>query len=182
VFPLNIQRVAKCRYKIVHAKTSNGVWWNAPREHGYEIYPGIMFDLATGACLNPKLLDRPTEIDPDRRKVWLRDLRKFKAYIKVCIRLGTFDAIIDKMSSEEQVRQIPDWTEKQWLDLLEGAIKDKQYPEKFMRAIVDHAYTRMWMRQRVKAEEMHSSVDDICTIASLDMRLRYGVIKEIVNE
>jgi hypothetical protein len=183
VLPFHVQRISKCRYNIVHSKQAQGLpWWEAPRKLGYTMYPGIAFDLTGGVCLNPKVIDTsPKAVDADKRKQWLRDLSQFKKNIKVRARIGAMDQYVQpRNSTVAKIR--PDWTNAHWLDMLEGAIKSGTIPTDLLQSIVVHAAYRKWSMHRITASDIYDAVDDICKIASLDLRLRYGVIKETQDE
>lgn len=185
VLPFHMMRVAKCRYNIVHHKHTGGLpWWQAPKVNGYAIFSGIVFDLTSGVCLNPKVIDTSAAaIDTDKRKQWLRDLKRFKKDIKVRARLGLFESIYNAadFSLSPSYKPVPDWTNQQWLDLLEAAISKGNYSSELLQGIARHAVIRKWNRTMLNAEDIYDAVDDICKVASLDLRLRYGVIKETDN-
>lgn len=180
--PFAIQRVAKHRYNVVHDKlVPPGVHrWESPKLFGYEMYPGIQFDMATGQCLNP--LD-PVErvVNPDARRVWLRALRKFKRQMYTRAKLGLFDSYVAQIRSSTMSgmnRQRPDWTSDEWLDVLYAAFKDDQYSDTLLVGIAKHALARQWYQVAINYAHIIASINDVCTITSLDLRRRFGVFEE----
>lgn len=56
-----------------------------------EYYPGIAFNLVTGACINPKP-GKFERVDADKRAEWLRKVKRFRKTLKVSAKLGVFNS------------------------------------------------------------------------------------------
>lgn len=178
--PFSVQRIAKHRYNVVHDlevpdDTMHG-HWDYPKVFGWEMFPGIRFDMATGRCLNPK--DPVVRVvDPDARRVWLRALRKFKHQMRTRAKLGVFDSYVAQVLSTKD-NSMPDWTSDEWLDVLYKAMRDEQYGEVLMRGLACHSIRRAWHRTSITYEHVVDAVNDVCTVTSLDLRRRFGVFEE----
>lgn len=71
-----------------------------PYENEYaEIHEGLMYDLTTGIFVNPKppLMDR---VNPDVRREWLRDLKRFNKHIRVLGKMGVLETLADDLSTK----------------------------------------------------------------------------------
>ena len=172
-------RVGRGRYNILHNKglSLSEHWWRAVKERGVEMYPGLQFNISTGECLNAKVLT--AEVNPGKRKEWLRMLRKYKRNIKVRARLGVYDSMIVRA---EKRNRPPDWMSDEWKLILYNAIKTGDIPEKLSEALVAHAMSRRWYGTLISAQEVVDANESVCSMMSRDMRRMFGVLKEIIHE
>lgn len=190
--PFMWQRVGMARYRVEHtsnlpSKTTYNNYYKQNQTHvdwGYmrtsapEFFAGMKFNLLTGECLNkqPELSDT---VNTEKRKVWLSSLRKFKFGIKARLRIGAFDPILKSLDTSR--KQVPDWADPKWLNLLHDSIRDNQHPMELLQGIAANAMFDRWYYHRgnIKPADVLKAVDEICTTHSIDLRKRFGVFDEV---
>lgn len=165
--------------------TSSYSFYNAynpiMREQQY-YFEGIEFDFISGECLNPRADVRLIE-KPDERKEWRRALAAFKRGIKARVRVHAFDGIIDQMWAERegQLRwdwRQPQWASKQWLDILENAIRNNEFPPELLKGLSQTTSNGYWMSSKPTGQDVLKSLDKVCNDQSIELRKRFGVFAE----
>lgn len=187
--PFMWQRARKGKYRVEHTgrvklKSSNDprvAWldWDYLRKEAPEYFKGMQFNLLTGECINRRP-DMVTTIDEDRRKEWLRALRKFKYTIKTMAKLGAFDKAIAKAKAGSAGRMIvPDWTGDSALDHLYIAIRDNKCDGELVEALAQHGnYISYWRSSQSSYQIILNSLENVCNTYSIDLRRKFGVFKE----
>lgn len=145
---------------------------------GYELFNGLCFDLNTYEPINarPKISDT---IDPDKRKVWLSSLRKFKRAVKVRAKLGVIDALIKEVQQERNNIErrnwkAPDWNTDEWQNILFTSIKDTECSTELLKAMIKSTSVGFWSSM-VSVEHVLEECNRICNSYSVSMRQKFGV-------
>lgn len=84
-----------------------GQYWDYMRKLAPEYFPGIAFNLKTGECLNRRV-DALKNVNGDKRKEWLRQVKSFKRLLRVQTKLGVWKALIEKGVIAEEGPDIAD--------------------------------------------------------------------------
>lgn len=169
--PISVDRKAKRLYTVRML--------NSPKRHEY--FSGIAFDLSKQECINPRpdFLDC---IDKDKRKEWLRDVKRFKKGLKTRIKIGALDKIIDAAetgrtganywsSMGEAVTSLESTNVQQYiLDCMRKNI----YPPDILQLFVKTT-SSPWPRLPLTREAVIMNVDYIFDKYSTDFRKLYGV-------
>jgi hypothetical protein len=154
------------------------VWGYFKDVAGYELFNGLCFDLNTYEPINarPKISDT---IDPDKRKVWLSSLRKFKRAVKVRAKLGVIDALIKEVQQERnnidrRSWEAPDWNTDEWQDILSTSIKNTECSTEFLKAMIKSTAVSYYSNS-VFTENVLEECNRICNNYSVSMRQKFGV-------
>lgn len=131
--PVDLERKDKTRYTLmlIPALQEAGVAGPAARawinENKVFYAAGTEFDLDQNICLNPADDPKsPRLIDPDRRKVWLRDLRRTKRQLKAAIRVGAADHILEKGVRQRLVEFNERHRLSHWTDLMKDGTQTSE--------------------------------------------------------
>jgi hypothetical protein len=173
VFPFAVARTGKQRYNVYPLARRYSDVWNGT---GYEVYPGLKFNMLTGEVLNPKPTPETSEVSPEARRVWLRALRKFKRVMRTRIKLGAINPeLIDRgRKLRREQGDSPDWAGAD-ADMLYAALTKDEYPDEFMVKFAATAHNFVWWSQQVQTEHLYKALDDMTSTASIEMRRRFGV-------
>lgn len=119
-------------------------------------------------------------IDEDKRREWLRALRRFKYGIKVRAKLGVLQTICEQVAAERKGKQRwdqPAWKHDKWLTLLYTSIKDNAFPPELLIGFVKTAeVTFMAVNQQPTVVSTLNAVDKICKQHSRALRIKFGVL------
>lgn len=122
--------VGRSRYRIAHLNTCSTPRgycdWGFLRKAAPEFYPGIKFDMATGACINPKP-DLKDRVLPEKSREWKRILSRYTAGIKIRSRLLA-------RSNEELEANRPSLLGPVTLHLYSAMVSD-EYPTELLDAL-----------------------------------------------
>lgn len=182
VIPINLERLGKGRYGAAHHKEARDKFAQGMgmRDFYHEVFVGIKFDLITGACLNP-VPSSYNNVDPERRKEWLRALRTFKRGMKVRAKIGVLDVICAEVAQERQTTRSwrkPDWFNYEWVDILYNSIKNEQYSKELLVGFVQTADVSYWRHEAPTPAKALDAVDVVCSDLSVELRRRFGVFGE----
>jgi hypothetical protein len=118
-------------------------------------------------------------IDEDKRREWLRALRRFKYGIKVRAKLGVLQTICEQVAAERKGKQrwdAPQWDHDRWVTLLYTCIKDNQFPPELLVGFVKTAeVTFLNPRKQPTVEGTVEVVNEICREQSKPLRQKFGV-------
>lgn len=118
-------------------------------------------------------------IDEDKRREWLRALRRFKYGIKVRAKLGVLQTICEQVAAERKGKQqwdAPDWSHQRWVTLLYTCIKHNQFPPELLIAFAKSAeVTFMNPRKQPTVALMVVAVNDVCREQSKALRQQFDV-------
>jgi hypothetical protein len=119
------------------------------------------------------------KIDEERRREWLRALRKWKYGIKVRAKLGVLKPICEEVARDRSLSSVwtmPDWNTEPWLTLLYESIRDEQFSPRILRAFAESAeVTFLAKLQQPTPERIVEGVDRICKTYSRRLRDKFGV-------
>jgi len=155
--------------------------WKGVRARGAIYKEGLIFDLDTGTYMGGKI-DYRNRIIPEKRKEWLRMLRKFKRGIKMRIRIGTLDSLLkdikDDTSNHNRGCLAPNWNSMEQLDMLEVAIRNEEFPVKLLdnlvRSTIGYAYRLSFT---IEPQHVMREFDKIMRNTSISLRQRLGVFE-----
>lgn len=118
-------------------------------------------------------------INEDKRREWLRALRRFKYGIKVRAKLGVLQPICEQVAAERKGKRVwdaPQWEHDRWVTLLYTCIKEGTYPPELLTAFVKTAeVTFLTPHKQPKVEKVLEAVDDVCKRNSRALRHKFGV-------
>jgi len=157
-------------------------WEYFQKIEGYEVFDGLQFDLNTYKPTNakPPIGDI---INPEKRKEWLRALKKFKRSVHVRAKLGVVDTLIKEVYAERQGAksrhdwEMPDWNTPMWQDVLYQALSSGELTTDLLKGIVKSVHTGYY-QTTISVPDVLKQCDHICTTYSVDMRRRFGVFEE----
>jgi len=119
------------------------------------------------------------KIDEERRREWLRALRKWKYGIKVRAKLGVLQPICEEVSRDRQGSSswtMPDWDCDRWITLLYTCIRDEQFTPEILRAFAESAEVTFLSKfSQPTPEGIIEVVDRICKTHSRKLRQKFGV-------
>ena len=194
--PILTERMGRGRYRIAHtglmdrvtpAKEQSGNyyrdWWTAFKEHGVEYFAGMTFN-HEGLCINPQYAVSG-EIDTEKRRTWLRILRRFKRGLKARAKVGALQQhakrIYDKhyeMERKGQHRwqwQMPNWHSKKYYDMLKEAMQTNEFTPEFLEAFVESATPNTYGNQIATDTHILRYVDTLMNDLSYQLRKDFGV-------
>lgn len=147
IVPLYEANVATGCYRIDHAANiPRGPYGNPDRTHmtkvAPEYFPGIIFDLGTGECMNRKP-DMQERVNHKMSQSWKADLKYFRLNIKAKARVGALDQYVTYINSNRSrswSERIPsDAFNKLFADVLKSHEPTPEFLKEFTRlAIYDH--------------------------------------------
>lgn len=118
-------------------------------------------------------------VDEERRREWLRALRKWKYGIKVRAKLGVLQPICEAVSRDRQGSSswtMPDWSCDRWITLLYTCIRDEQFTPEILRAFAESAEVTFFNKlSQPTPERMVEGIDRICKTHSRKLRQKFGV-------
>lgn len=149
-------------------------------EDGFQLFDGIKVNLDYHTVVNPKATNNG-EIDPEQRKVWLRQLRAFKKGMKVRAKMGVLDAACAKVASDRHATnnwRRPDWYSETWVNTLYESIRDLDYSNEILEGFAQTADVAYWKREAPTPAKVIEAVDKVCNDLSVELRSMFGVFKE----
>jgi hypothetical protein len=118
-------------------------------------------------------------IDEDKRREWLRALRRFKYGIKVRAKLGVLQTICEQVAAQRKGKQrwdAPQWDHDRWVTLLYTCIKDNQFPPELLEGFVKTAeVTFLNSRKQPTVIGTVYAVNEVCREQSKALRTKFGV-------
>jgi len=118
-------------------------------------------------------------IDDDKRREWLRALRRFKYGIKVRAKLGVLQTYCEQVAAERKGKQrwdAPQWEHDRWVTFLYTCIKNNEYPPELLEGFVKTAeVTFLNPRKQPTVEMTIGAVNDVCKQLSKPLRTKFGV-------
>lgn len=145
---------------------------------GSDVFDGLKFNFVTGEVLNPQRIDTKNVI-PEARRQWLRSVKQYKQGIKLRIKMGVFDNIMQEVIHERGKTNRfewsqPDWFSDHWLNRLSNALKQQDFSLDILKGITQTAEISYWNRH-VTPEEIIITFDKLIKDLSIQLRLRFGV-------
>jgi hypothetical protein len=140
--------------------------WNALRKSGQEYFQHLKLDLCTGKIINPK--DMAPDVNEDRRKEWLRNLKAYRLRLRTMARIGAFDNVVRE-------RSYHNWWDGTHLNKLADAIMAQDFSPEAMQLVI--ARMGAWKYRTVPPGEAVVDVFESAVKSnSRDMRLHLGVL------
>jgi len=165
----------------------SGSGWKWLQREAPQYFNGMQFNIATGKCLNPQP-DASTEVIPEQRKIWLRELKRYKRGLKTRIKVGALQGYVDKEVAE-RAQQPPhrrksvnaNWSSDLWIGKLVSCMQNEEYPAEILKRLV-MSYEWRWGQGAFTQEELMWHVDRIFTTNSERLRREYGVFGKTLHE
>ena len=118
-------------------------------------------------------------IDDDKRREWLRALRRFKYGIKVRAKLGILQTICEQVAVQRKGKQVwdaPQWDHDRWVTFLYTCIKNNEYPSELLEAFVKTAeVTFLTSNKQPTVDKTIDAVNEVCKQLSRPLRTKFGV-------
>jgi len=118
-------------------------------------------------------------IDDDKRREWLRALRRFKYGIKVRAKLGILQTICEQVAVQRKGKQVwdaPQWEHDRWVTFLYTCIKNNEYPSELLEAFVKTAeVTFLTSNKQPTVDKTIDAVNEVCKQLSRPLRTKFGV-------
>ena len=119
------------------------------------------------------------QIDDDKRREWLRALRRFKYGVRVRAKLELLDTICQQVAVERKGSpkwEVPDWDHDRWITLLYTSIRDNQFPEQILTAFAKSAEMGFYdIYEAPTVGNTLRAMDSICRRRSRELREKFGV-------
>ena len=199
--PFMVQRFGKGHYRIgAHSKypshpSLHRHYLTINKANSQQYYKGIKFDLVSGVCINPEP-DESVEPVPERRKVWLRDLKQFKRGLKTRAKVGALTMHIQKVNEmrmenaklqwSERTPMVVDWdTAKELRKKLVRCMKKEVYSEDILMAFVQSVSPDpYWSSSHalVDQKDVLSVIDTVFNRYSQILRREYGVFGKTLHK
>jgi hypothetical protein len=196
VIPIITERMGKGRYRIGNTDfldrttptshqgdTMYRSWWGALKEHGIEYFEGMAFD-SNGVCINVQHAVSG-EVDPEKRKVWLRMLKRFKRGLKARAKVGALQQhakrIYDRhaeMERDGQHRwqwQMPNWNSEKYYSMLKDSMQSNEFTPEFLDAFVESATPNTYGNTLATDAHILAYVDTLMNDLSYQLRKDFGV-------
>jgi len=120
-----------------------------------------------------------SRIDIDKRREWLRALRRFKYGIKVRAKLGILQTICEQVAAQRKGKQIwdaPQWEHDRWVTFLYTCIKNNEYPPELLEGFVKTAEVTFFNPKKQPTVEMTiDAMNEVCKRLSKPLRTKFGV-------
>jgi hypothetical protein len=166
-------RISKGRYACV--PLTPGQRYGDPKG-GYEYFPGLKFNLNTRVCLNPLVYEE----DPERKKLWLACLRKFKNNIRTRAKIGALDTFCASLSIP--IREKPQWDSEGWRNKLYGCIRNNTVDHEILKGFAASASPwPFWgssKEAKVDGQKILDAMNWVCDEQSRAMRVMFGALRE----
>lgn len=203
--PIVTERIGKGRYRIAHTgrldrmansdPTSNNdgssfyqVWWDKFKEIGVEYFGGMWFTY-DGRCTNVQYATNG-EIDTEKRKVWLRLLKRFKRGMKARAKIGALQPIAKRVFEENKEAErngqrihywqgVFDWNKPKLYAMMKHALDTNEFSAEFLYQFVKSATPNTWSITMATDQHILKHIDTVMNDLSYKLRKDYGVfIKE----
>lgn len=188
VVPIAIERKRKGVYSVggindpkMRYENRDEWCWSYIRNKGVEYFEGIAFDMISGECLNPQpnLLDR---VIPEKRKQWLRDVKRFKKGLKIRAKMGALQGYIrtvekaktDMGSVWKYNETVPRWDDPEITQHVLECIRTEEYPPDLLKLLVQTTVLERGQRE-ITDQLVLANVDSVFDKHSLHYRKAYGV-------
>ena len=118
-------------------------------------------------------------IDEEKRREWLRALRRFKYGIKVRAKLGVLQTICEQVHTQRKGKQqwdAPQWEHDRRVTFLYTCIRDNEFPPELLEVFVKTAEGTFLTRNRQPTvDKVLDAVNQVCKQNSRALRHKFGV-------
>lgn len=194
--PILTERMGRGRYRIAHTGFLDRVtppreqvdnyyqsWWDAFKENANEYFAGMTFN-HEGLCINPQSATSG-EIDVEKRRTWLRMLRRFKRGLKARAKVGALQqhakrvydkhAEMEKNGKHRWQWELPNWKSKKYYDMLKEAMQTNEFTPEFLDAFVESATPNTYGNTIATDAHILQHVDTLMSELSYSLRRDFGV-------
>lgn len=195
--PILTERMGRGRYRIAHTGYIDGEasaspssndyffseWYETFKKKGNEYFAGMTFN-HEGLCINPQY-STDGEIDVEKRRTWLRMLRRFKRGLKARAKVGALQQhakrIYDKHAEMERNGQhrwqwqMPNWKSKKYYDMLKEVMQTNEFTPEFLEAFVESATPNTYGNTIATDAHILQHVDTLMNDLSYSLRRDFGV-------
>jgi hypothetical protein len=141
-------------------------------------YKGLTFDMLTGECVSQP----PTKlnVNKDKRKEYLRDLRVFKRQFETRLKLGVFNAIAAQIMAEKpelwtlRVR----WDGYKTKQSVVQELHSKTISHEFAKVLVGHTLSNHYYRPDLSHDAFRRTLTTALNHARGLIRVVYGIYEE----
>lgn len=118
-------------------------------------------------------------IDEERRREWLRALRRFKQGVHLRAKVGVIDTLCKQVAAERRGKthwDAPQWEHERWVKELHFAIAHNVYPTSLLIGFVKTAEVTFFnARHQPTTEGVIAAVNLVCRQQSRRLRQAFGV-------
>jgi hypothetical protein len=118
-------------------------------------------------------------INEEKRREWLRSLRRFKQGVRLRARLGVVTIYCQEVALRRKGLSswsAPDWDHDKWVTRLYTAIRDEEFPPELLTGFVESAeVTFLNLRKQPTSQDAIDAMNDVCTRLSKRLRQKFGV-------
>lgn len=118
-------------------------------------------------------------IDEEKRREWLRSLRRFKQGVKLRARLGVLATYCQQVAAQRKGSSqwsAPDWDNDKWVTRLYTSIRDEEFPPELLTGFVESAeVTFLNPKKQPTPQDTIDAMNDVCTRLSKRLRRKFGV-------
>lgn len=194
--PILTERMGRGRYRIAHTGFLDRVtppreqvdnyyqsWWDAFKENANEYFAGMTFN-HEGLCINPQSATSG-EIDVEKRRTWLRMLRRFKRGLKARAKIGALQQHAKRIYEKHQEMEkngkhrwqweMPNWKSKKYYDMLKEVMQTNEFTPEFLDAFVESATPNTYGNTIATDAHILQHVDTLMSELSYSLRRDFGV-------
>ena len=194
--PILTERMGRGRYRIAHTGFLDRVtppreqvdnyyqsWWDAFKENANEYFAGMTFN-HEGLCINPQSATSG-EIDVEKRRTWLRMLRRFKRGLKARAKIGALQQHAKRIYEKHQEMEkngkhrwqweMPNWKSKKYYDMLKEVMQTNEFTPEFLDAFVESATPNTYGNTLATDAHILQHVDTLMSELSYSLRRDFGV-------
>ena len=194
--PILTERMGRGRYRIAHTGFLDRVtppreqvdnyyqsWWDAFKENANEYFAGMTFN-HEGLCINPQSATSG-EIDVEKRRTWLRMLRRFKRGLKARAKVGALQQHAKRIYVKHQEMEkngkhrwqweMPNWKSKKYYDMLKEVMQTNEFTPEFLDAFVESATPNTYGNTLATDAHILQHVDTLMSELSYSLRRDFGV-------
>ena len=118
-------------------------------------------------------------INQEKRREWLRSLRRFKQGVRLRARLGVVTIYCQQVAEQRKGSSqwsAPDWDNDKWVTRLYTAIRDEEFSPELLTGFVESAeVTFLNPKRQPTSQDAVEAMNDVCTRLSKRLRQKFGV-------
>lgn len=195
--PILTERMGRGRYRVAHTGYIDeeasklpskpeyffSEWYESFKKNANEYFAGMTFN-HEGLCINPQSATSG-EIDVEKRRTWLRMLKRFKRGLKARAKVGALQQhakrIYDKHAEMEKSGkhrwqwEMPNWKSKKYYDMLKEVMQTNEFTPEFLDAFVESATPNTYGNTLATDAHILQHVDTLMSELSYSLRRDFGV-------
>jgi hypothetical protein len=122
-----------------------------------------------------------TRINVEKRREWLRSLRRFKQGVRLRSALGVMDTYCRQVALQRKGStqwSAPDWDNDKWVTRLYTSIKDGKFPPELLIGFAESAeVTFLNPKKQPTPKDALECMNEVCTRLSKRLRQKFGVFE-----